>query len=47
MGGSEDLDNIIPVEKITVIAYYFGVYESIQKFGGSITNVVTVLHKKE
>jgi hypothetical protein len=43
MGGCEDLDNIIPAEKITFIAYYFGVYESIQKFGGLFTNAVRIL----
>ena len=38
MGRSEDIDNIIPAEKITFIAYYIGVYESIQKFVGEIVN---------
>ncbi len=40
MGWAEDIDNIIAAEKITFIAYYIGVYESIQKFIGLITNAV-------
>ena len=38
MGWSEDIDNFIPAEKSTFIAYYIGVYESIQKFVGAIVN---------
>jgi hypothetical protein len=45
MRWSEDIDNIIPAEKITFIAYYIGVYESIQKFVGLITNAVRAQKK--
>jgi hypothetical protein len=38
------MDNIIAAEKITFIAYYTGVYESIQKFIGLIT--MPLRHKK-
>jgi hypothetical protein len=38
MGWSEDIANIIPAEKNTFLAYYIGVYESIQKFVGAIVN---------
>jgi hypothetical protein len=41
MGWAEDIDNIIAAEKITFIAYYIGVYESIQKFIGLITDAVS------
>ena len=30
--------DIVPPEKIAFIAYYIGVYESVQKFGGLITS---------
>lgn len=45
MGWAEDIDNIIAAEKITFIAYYIGVYESIQKFIGLITNAVRAQKK--
>jgi hypothetical protein len=45
MGWAEDIDNIIAAEKITFIGYYIGVYESIQKFIGLITNAVRAQKK--
>ena len=30
--------DIVPLKKIAFIAYYIGVYESVQKFGGLITS---------
>ena len=45
MGTAEDIDNIIAAEKITFIAYYIGVYESIQKFIVLITNAVRAQKK--
>ena len=43
--------DIVPPEKIAFIAYYIGVYESVQKFGGlitsgKITNNVNLMYKK-
>jgi hypothetical protein len=34
----EEPIDIVPPEKIAFIAYYIGVYESVQKFGSLITS---------
>ena len=34
----ESVDGVLPPEKIAFIAYNIGIFESEQKFGGSITS---------